>query len=313
MNFYDFNSFQDTRGLVRDAINIKRHNIRNDLGKGKTMALIFLNPSLRTRMSTQEAAQRLGMNVICFNSSEAWPWEITPGAVMNEGKSEHIKDAARVISGYVDLIGIRCFAGLKDKQVDFQDKVINTFMEYATVPVVNMESAVFHPLQSLTDMVTIAETNHSSTPRITLSWAPHPKALPHAVANSFTQWVLGTGYDLTICHPPGFDLDPSISKGAKITHDQREALVGSDYVYTKNWCMSEPYGKVSNDHADWIINMDKMAMTDDAHFMHCLPVRRNVVVTDDVLDGERSLIYSQAENRMYAAQAVITRILKMMA
>ena len=310
MNFYDFNSFKNIPGLIDETINIKKNNFKSDEGKGKTMALIFLNPSLRTRMSTQEAAQRLGMNVICFNSSEAWPWEINPGAIMNVNKSEHIKDAARVISGYVDVIGIRCFAGLTDKEEDFKDRVIKAFMEYATVPVVNMESAVFHPLQSLADLVTIAETTMVDSPKITLSWAPHPKALPHAVANSFTQWVLSMGYDLTICHPPGFDLDSRITDGARISHNQEEAFEGSDYIYTKNWSMNEPYGKVSHNHADWIISSEKMALTNDAHFMHCLPVRRNVVVTDEVLDSERSLVYTQAENRMYAAQAVISRILK---
>ena len=310
MNFYDFNSFQNVPGLIQEAIYIKNNNIKNDEGKGKTMALIFLNPSLRTRMSTQEAAQRLGMNVICFNSSEAWPWEITPGAIMDSNKSEHVKDAARVISGYVDVIGIRCFAGLKDKEADFRDNVIKTFMDYATVPVVNMESAVFHPLQSLTDMITIAETAKTSKPKVTLTWAPHPKALPHAVANSFTQWVLKMDYDLTICHPPGYDLDPHITKHAKITNNQEAAFQGSHFVYAKNWSMCEPYGQVSHDYSDWVINSEKMAITDDAYFMHCLPVRRNVVVTDEVLDGDNSLIYTQAENRMYAAQAVISRILK---
>ncbi len=311
MNFYDYNSFQDINGLIREAINIKNNNIKSDEGRRKTMALIFLNPSLRTRMSTQEAAQRVGMNVICFNSSEAWPWEISKNAIMDSNKSEHIKDAARVISSYVDLIGIRCFAGLKDREDDFQDKVIKNFMEYATVPVVNMESAVFHPLQSLTDMMTIAETKKADSPKIALTWAPHPKSLPHAVANSFTQWTLGMGYDLTICHPPGYELDPSITGAARISYDQQEALKNCDYVYTKSWCMSNPYGETSQNYNDWIINADKMTLTSNAHFMHCLPVRRNVVVTDEVLDGEKSLIYTQAENRMYAAQAVVSRILKM--
>ena len=311
MNFYEFHSFNNIPELIQDAINIKKDNLKSDEGKGKTMALIFLNPSLRTRMSTQEAAQRLGMNVICFNSSEAWPWEMNPGAIMNANKSEHIKDAARVISSYVDIIGIRCFAGLDNKEEDNQDRVIKEFIKYASVPVVNMESAVFHPLQSLTDMISIKETSTIESPKITLTWAPHPKSLPHAVGNSFTQWALAMGYDLTICHPPGYELESSITNGARVTHDQSEALENCDYVYTKSWCMSNPYGHTSQNYNDWIINGEKMAMTSDAYFMHCLPVRRNVVVTDEVLDGSNSLIYTQAENRMYAAQAVISRILKM--
>lgn len=310
MNFYDYHSFDDVPGLIRETLEIKKSNHVSKIGEGKTMALIFLNPSLRTRMSTQQAAYRLGMKVIGFNSSEAWPWEIKPGAIMNSNKSEHIKDAARVISSYVDIIGIRCFAGLEDREKDVSDKLIHEFIKYATVPVVNMESAVFHPLQSLADMATIEETKTTNKPKVCLSWAPHPKALPHAVGNSFTQWILNSGLDLTICHPPGYELDASITSGAVISHNQEEALEGADYVYVKSWCMSEPYGKCSDAYNDWIINQEKMNLTQDGRFMHCLPIRRNVVATDEVLDGSRSLINIQVENRMYAAQAVISRILK---
>ena len=312
MHFYDYHSLNDVSGLIQEALKIRDQNLYSKIGSGKTMALIFLNPSLRTRISTQQAAYRLGMNVICFNSNEAWPWEISPHAIMDKNKSEHIKDAAKVISSYVDLIGIRCFAGLEDKTQDQADIMIKEFMKYATVPVINMESAVYHPMQSLTDIVTIESTKKVELPRITLSWAPHPKALPHAVANSFTQWVINRGYPLTITHPPGYELDPNITTGATINYNQDEALADSDYVYVKNWCMGEPYGKNPDILHDWTISTDKMKLTNNAYFMHCLPIRRNVVASDEVLDGEKSLIHSQAQNRMYAAQAVISRILTSM-
>ena len=310
MHFYDFNSISDHQSLIDRGLEIKRSKIKSDLGKGKTIALIFLNPSLRTRMSTQEAAHRLEMKVITFNSGQAWPWEIKDHAVMDGRFSEHIKDAAKVISSYVDIIGIRCFAELKDFKEDTADILINQFMKYASVPVVNMESASMHPLQSLTDMITINEIFGQEKLDIVLTWAPHPKPLPHAVANSFAQWATGMGHRLRITHPRGYELDPKMSQGAEIYLDQEKAFKGAQVVYTKSWCRSSKYGTTNPSFEEWKIDTDKMKMTDNGIFMHCLPIRRNVIAADEVLDGKTSVIYTQAENRLYAAQSVIEKMLK---
>lgn len=313
MDFYSFHSIENPHQLVEEALAIKHERHRFITGKGKTIALIFLNPSLRTRMSTQEAAQRMGMNVISFNSSDAWSWEIEDGSVMDGNKTEHIKDAARVISSYVDMIGIRCFANFESLEEDLSDKFIKQFIKHATVPVINMESAALHPLQSLTDMITMREFRPRRKLKVVLTWAPHPKALPHAVANSFAQWAIGMGHDLTICHPEGFDLDGRFTNGATITHNQKEAFKEADIVYAKSWSSSVNYGRPTLEHRDWIIDNNKMALTNNAGFMHCLPVRRNVVVTDEVIDGPYSLTYRQAENRMYAAEIIIKNILQKLA
>ena len=312
MKFYDFHSIKDQSALIDRALYFKQNNFRSDLGKGKTIALVFLNPSLRTRLSTQEAANRMGMQVICFNSGQAWPWEIRDHAVMNGRFSEHIKDAAKVISSYVDIIGIRCFAGLEDYEEDQKDIVIKQFTRYATVPVINMESAAMHPLQSLTDMITLKELFGEKKMNITLSWAPHPKPLPQAVANSFTQWALGMGHNLTITHPRGYELDPSITKGAEICYDQEEAFGGASVVYAKSWCKTTQYGLTNPSFKEWMIDQHKMDLTSNGIFMHCLPIRRNVIASDEVLDGTASVIYRQAKNRLYAAQAVIEHLLKAM-
>jgi N-succinyl-L-ornithine transcarbamylase len=312
MDFYSFYSIGNPHFLVDEALALKHNNHRFITGQRKTIALVFLNPSLRTRMSTQEAAQRMGMEVICFNSTDAWSWEMEDGAVMNGNKTEHIKDAARVISQYADIIGIRCFANFENREDDSNDKVIKQFIKYATVPVVNMESAALHPLQSLADMITLEEYKPGRKLKIALTWAPHPKALPHAVANSFAQWSIGMGHDVHICHPPGFELDPRYTNGGIITHDQISAFQDADIIYAKSWSSSIHYGQSTDKHQDWIIDQKKMSFTNDAGFMHCLPVRRNVVVTDEVLDGPQSLIIPQAKNRLYSAQIVIKRILERM-
>ena len=309
MHFYSYNSISNIDSLIQSALHLKKDQERSDIGKDKTIVMVFLNPSLRTRISSQEAAYRLGMNVICINSTEAWPWELEEGVIMDGNKAEHIKDAAKVISSYADVIGIRCFAGLQDKDADASDKLIKLFMKYSSVPVINLESATLHPCQSLTDMVTLEEIFPKKKLKIALSWAPHPKALPHAVANSFAQWALGQGHELNICHPQGFELDISFTDGASIYNDQVEAFKNVDVVYTKNWCSSENYGQPSQGHNEWIINQEKMAFTNNAKFMHCLPVRRNVVVTDEVIDSNSSLVHQQAENRLYAAQAILNKIL----
>jgi N-succinyl-L-ornithine transcarbamylase len=310
MNFYDFHSISDKGALISKALKFKKETFRSTIGSGKTIALVFLNPSLRTRMSTQEASYRLGLNVICFNGSEAWPWEISDNAIMDGNYAEHIKDAARVISSYADIIGIRCFAGLKNYNQDNADALIHKFIKYAKVPVVNMESAACHPLQSLTDMVTLEELFPAKKLKITLSWAPHPKPLPHAVANSFAQWAIGMGHQLTICHPEGYDLDSHFTHGAAISHDQEEAFQGASIIYAKGWCSKENYGTVEPEkYKSWTIDKAKMDLTDNGKFMHCLPIRRNVIATDDVLDGTSSCIYQQAGNRLFAAQAVLDHII----
>ena len=310
MNFYDVHSIPDVQALIQGGLEMKKSNFRSKIGKDKTMALVFLNPSLRTRMSTQEAAQRLGMQVIVFNSTDAWPWELEEGAVMDMNSSEHIKDAARVISSYVDIIGIRCFAGLKDQVSDTADKVVKKFIQYSSVPVVNLESAALHPLQSLADMMTMEEVHPGQKLNVVLTWAPHPKALPQAVGNSFAQWSQAVGHHLTVCHPPGFDLDKKFTGDAKIIHNQEEAYANADIIYAKSWCHCKNYGAPSLSFRDWIIDQQKMAFSNNAYFMHCLPVRRNVVVTDEVIDGDRSLTIQQAHNRMFAAQVVLDHMIK---
>ena len=309
-HYYSFNSIDDPAALVHRGLEMKQKNIKTDLGKNKTIGLVFLNPSLRTRMSTHEAANRLSMHVITFNGQDAWSWEMEDGAVMNVNKTEHIKDAARVISSYVDIIGIRCFAGLQDITDDRQDSVIKKFMQYSSVPVINLESAALHPCQSLADMITMQEIYGDKKLKVALSWAPHPKALPQAVAQSFSQWAIGMGHEVVIAHPEGYNLDSSYTKGALITQDQAEAIRDADIVYTKSWTSEIDYGKSTTAYNHWTIDEHKMAIADGGKFMHCLPIRRNVVATDGVLDGAQSLIYSQAENRLYAAQAVIENILK---
>jgi N-succinyl-L-ornithine transcarbamylase len=310
MDFYSFQSVKHPHLLIEEALALKYDNHRFITGQRKTIALVFLNPSLRTRMSTQEAAQRMGMNVICFNGSDAWSWEMEDGAIMDGNKTEHIKDAAKVISNYVDMIGIRCFANFESLEDDTSDKIIKQFIKHATVPVINMESAALHPLQSLTDMITMSEFRPGRKLKVALTWAPHPKALPHAVANSFAQWTIGMGHDLTICHPEGFDLDKSFSNGAKISHNQEEAFQDADIVYAKSWSSSINYGIPTPEHKDWMVDARKMHATNRAGFMHCLPVRRNVVVADEVIDGPYSLTIGQAKNRLYAAQIVIKNILE---
>jgi len=309
-HFYSYNSIENPAELVQRGLAIKQSQHRSAKGKNKTLGLIFLNPSLRTRMSTHEAAHRLGMNVITFNGQDAWSWEMQDGAVMDGNKTEHIKDAARVISSYVDIIGIRCFASMNDIHADRQDEVIHKFMQHSTVPVINLESAALHPCQSVADMITMQEIYGEKKCKVALTWTPHPKALPQAVAQSFSQWAIGMGHDVTIAHPPGFDLDSQFTHGASIVHNQEDALQDADIVYAKSWTSEEFYGQPAELYGEWTIHEQKMAQTRNGKFMHCLPIRRNVVATDTVLDGADSLIYQQAENRLYAAQAIIENVLE---
>jgi N-succinyl-L-ornithine transcarbamylase len=298
--------------LVGRAIDFKKLPLSNQhVGEGKNMGIIFLNPSLRTRLSTQLAAQNLGINPIVMNfSSDGWQLEFADGVVMDGNKAEHVKEAAAVIGSYFDIVGIRSFPGLKKREEDYADNVLNQFIKYAGIPVVSLESAIRHPLQSLTDLVTIQTNKKIEKPKIVLTWATHPRALPQAVANSFSEWVLKAGYDLTIANPEGYDLNEGFTKGAKTVHNQKEAFKGADFIYAKNWSSYERYGEILDVEEDWQVSKEKMTLTNNAFFMHCLPVRRNVVVSDAVIDSPTSLVIEQAGNRTFAAQAVLEKILQ---
>ena len=278
-----------------------------ELGKGKTLVLLFFNNSLRTRLSSQKAAQNLGMEVMVMNfGSEGWHLEYEDGTVMDQGSAEHVKEAARVVSQYADIIGIRAFAQLRDKVKDEAELVLNGFKKYSTAPIVNLESSLSHPLQALADAITIAENNSKVKPKVVLSWAPHPKALPHAVANSFVKMMHLQQVEFVITHPKGYELNPEYTRNIKVEYDQNTALRNADFVYVKNWCSYNNYGKVLSQDKAWMLTQDKMG---NAKFMHCLPVRRNVVVSDGVLDSTNSLVVEQANNRTYAAQLVFKKLL----
>jgi len=287
-------------------------NLHAEKGKGKRVGCIFLNPSLRTRVSTQIAAQQLGMEAIILNmDKEGWALEMQDGAIMNKGTVEHIKDAAGVLGSYFDILALRAFPSLTQKEEDVADFVLHQFIKYCKIPVVSLESAIRHPLQSLADQLTIHELDKGKkNPKVVLTWAPHIKAIPHAVANSFAEWSLGMGHDLTICHPEGYELDPEFTQGATITNDQREALQDADFVYVKNWSAFNEYGKILCTDERWMLTEAHLKNAPEAKVMHCLPVRRNVELSDEILDGPRSLVQQQALNRVYAAQAVLSKLLE---
>ncbi|ASO04282.1 Rossmann-fold NAD(P)-binding domain-containing protein [Arenibacter algicola] len=294
---------------VEEARSLKANPLQyKALGQAKTVCLLFFNNSLRTRLSTQKAAMNLGMEVIVMNfGSEGWALEYGDGTIMDQGTSEHIKEAAQVVAQYCDIVAIRAFASLTDKEKDEAEVVMNGFKKYAGIPVVNMESSVGHPLQALADAITLAENNTKKRPKVVLSWAPHPKALPHAVANSFVEMMHLQEADFVITHPKGYDLNPEVTKGAKIEYDQDKALEDADFVYVKNWSSYQDYGKVVNQDKNWTMTNKKLGK---AKFMHCLPVRRNVVVADEVLDGPNSLVIQQANNRTFSAQIVLKKLLE---
>lgn len=310
--FTTVNDIANVSDLINESLEVKKNPFAySDLGKNKTLGLIFFNSSLRTRLSTQKAAMNLGMHVIVMNiNSEGWALEYADGAIMNGSTVEHIKDAASVMGLYCDIIGVRCFPTLVNKKEDYSEKVLLQFMKYSNVPLVSMESATLHPLQSLADMMTIAEYKKTDKPKIVLSWAPHVKALPQVVANSFSEWVLKCDYNLTITHPEGYELCEDYTRGATIEHDQQKALKDADFVYVKNWSTYTDYGKIINTNMDWLLNNQKIKITNQAKIMHCLPVRRNVELSDELLDGANSLVLVQAENRIYAAQTVLKKILE---
>ena len=310
--FISINDVADPKVLIEQALLLKADPFAHQhLGKNKTLGLLFFNSSLRTRLSTQKAAQNLGMNVMVLNVTEdSWQIEFEDGAIMNAGTAEHITEAAGVISQYCDIIGVRTFAGLKNFEEDYSESVINKFITYATVPIISLESATLHPLQSLADAITIEEHSSKAKPNVVLTWAPHPRALPQAVGNSFAQWMNQLDVNLTITHPQGYALASGFTGNAKVTTNQDEALAQADFVYAKNWSAVEDYGKILSTDSKWMITPEKMALTNNAKFMHCLPVRRNVVVADAVIDSPNSLVLQQANNRVYSAQAVLKQMLE---
>jgi N-succinyl-L-ornithine transcarbamylase len=312
-HFTTVHDLKDVNALVAEALALKQNPYAlSDLGKNKTLGLIFLNPSLRTRLSTQKAAMNLGMNVMVLNiDKEGWALEMEDGAVMNGTSVEHIKDAAAVLGQYCDVVGIRCFPSLQSKEDDYSEKVLSKFMQYCKVPIVSLESATLHPLQSLADLITIKENwTEEKKPKVVLTWAPHIKALPQAVANSFSEWMCKADVDFIIAHPEGYELNENYTNGATIELDQNQALKDADFVYVKNWSAYTDYGKILSVDSEWMLTNEKLKITNNAKVMHCLPVRRNVELSDEVLDGQNALVQQQAINRLYAAQAVLKRMLE---
>ena len=292
--------------LIQRALEIKRAvNPQSAIRIPKSLVLLFFNPSLRTRLSTEKAAQNLGMNVITMNADAGWKIEFEDGTVMDGDKAEHVREAAGVISQYADVIGIRSFPTLKDRDWDYAEVVLKQFKKYASVPIISLESATLHPLQSLADAVTIEEFKTKSRPKVVLTWAPHVRALPQAVPNSFVEWMKNRDVELVVTHPEGAELAPQFVDNVRVEHDQQRAFEGADFIYAKNWSSYTDYGQIISPKEKWMVTPEKMALTNAARFMHCLPVRRNVVVADAVLDSPRCLIFEQAKNREFAAQAVL--------
>jgi N-succinyl-L-ornithine transcarbamylase len=327
-NFVSAADVSDIDSLVRAALAYKADPLKDKtLGANKRVGMLFLNPSMRTRLSTQIAAQNLGAEAIVFNvDKEGWALEFEEEAIMSGNTVEHVKDAAPIMGKYFDILCIRTFPSLKNKEDDYSELYINQFIKYSGIPVVSLESATLHPLQSLTDIITMTEVLAAGNgvrggiaagrrPKVVLTWAPHVKALPQCVANSFSQWVnawgkAGRPLDFVIAHPEDYELDTQFTKGATITHDQNEALSGADFVYVKNWSTYNDYGKIYNNDPEWMLTNEKMKQTHQARVMHCLPVRRNVELSDEILDGPSSIVTQEAANRVWAAQAVLADILK---
>ncbi|MCC8070571.1 MAG: acetylornithine carbamoyltransferase [Bacteroidales bacterium] len=312
-----FTNVQDIGPLDRaiaDALEIKHDRFAfSDLGRNKTLMMIFFNSSLRTRLSTQKAAMNLGMNVIVLDVNQgAWKLETERGVIMDGDKAEHLLEAIPVMGCYCDVIGVRSFAGLKDKAEDYEERIINQFIRYSGRPVISMEAATRHPLQSFADLITIEEHKKVERPKIVMTWAPHPRALPQAVPNSFAEWINATDYEFVIAQPEGYELAPEFVGRAKVEYDQRKALEGAHFVYAKNWsAYRDPnYGKVLRTDREWTVDSEKMALTDNAFFMHCLPVRRGMIVTDDVIEAPTSLVIPEAANREISAQTVLKRVLE---
>ena len=304
----------DLNVAVAEALDIKADRFKYcDLGRNKTAMLVFFNSSLRTRLSTQKAAMNLGMNVMVLDVNQgAWKLETERGVVMDGDKAEHLLEAIPVMGSYCDIIGVRAFASLSDRKADYEERIIEQFIRYSGRPVFSMEAATGHPLQAFADLITIEEHKTCARPKVVMTWAPHPKALPQAVPNSFAEWMNAADYDFVITHPKGYELDPRFVGNARVEYDQRKAFEGADFIYAKNWSAynEADYGKVLSQERDWTVDAEKMALTNNAYFMHCLPVRRNMIVTDDVIESERSLVIPEAANREISAQVVIKRLLE---
>ena len=315
-NFVSVNDVSDLNRLINIALAYKADPLKDaSLGNGKKIGLLFLNPSLRTRISTQVAAQNLGVTPIVFNvDKEGWAMEFADDVIMNGSTVEHIKDAAPVLGQYFDMIGIRTFPGLNNREEDYAETILNKIINYTGVPVISLESATLHPLQSLADAVTISELmqqKNISRPKVVLTWAPHMKPLPQCVANSFSQWMTGWDkVDFVITHPEGYHLSPEFTQGAVVTHNQEEALQSADFLYVKNWSSFEDYGQMPGLHNNWMLTQEKLQLTNNANVMHCLPVRRNLELSGEILDGPNSIVTQQAGNRVWSAQAVISEILR---
>jgi N-succinyl-L-ornithine transcarbamylase len=302
----------DLKEAVRMAKAIKNNPYGyQHLGKNKTAILIFFDSSLRTRLSTQKAAMNLGMNVMVLNvSQDGWSLETELGVVMDGDKPEHLREAIPVIGTYCDVIGVRAFARFESRDDDYQEKILKQFIDFAGVPVISMEAATRHPLQSFADLITIEEFKQKPRPKVVLTWAPHPKALPQAVPNSFVEWMRQTDYELVVTHPEGYELASEFMGDLKVEYNQDKAFEGADFIYAKNWSAYGQYGKILSKDKNWTVTMDKMKLTNQAKFMHCLPVRRNMIVSDDVLDSDISIVVKEAENRVYSAQTVLKMILE---
>jgi len=310
--FLTLNDLPNLDQAVNEAIALKKDPFQwKSIGKNKTLGMLFFNPSLRTRLSTQKAAQNLGIKTMIMNfTNEAWAIEFEDGAQMNGLKSEHIREAAAVISQYCDVLALRAFASLTDQKKDEEEHILNSFVKHASIPVINMESATAHPLQALADAITIQEHSLKKRPKIVLTWAPHPKALPHAVANSFIRMTQRLDAEFVITHPKGYELNPDICKDTAIEYQQEKALENADFVYAKNWCSYTDYGKILRTDNEWMLTPEIMRFTAQAKFMHCLPIRRNVVASDKILDSPDSLVIEQANNRTFSAQLVLKKIME---
>lgn len=313
-SFINVEDIGDLKIAVKEALEVKANRFGyKSLGENKTLLMVFFNSSLRTRLSTQKAAMNLGMNVIVLDVNQgAWKLETERGVIMDGDKSEHLLEAIPVMGSYCDVIGVRSFARFENKADDYEEKILQQFIQYSGKPVFAMETATVHPLQAFADLITIEEFKKVERPKVVLTWAPHPKALPQAVPNSFAQWMNAADYDFVITHPEGYELDPKFSGNARIEYDQDKALAGADFVYAKNWsAYADPnYGKIVSKDMSWTVTTEKMALTNNAFFMHCLPVRRNMIVSDDVIESPQSIVILEAANREISAQVVLKRILE---
>lgn len=312
-----YTNVKDLGGLnvaIKEALEIKKNRFAyKKLGENKTLLMVFFNSSLRTRLSTQKAGMNLGMNTMVLDINQgAWKLETERGVIMDGDKSEHILEAIPVMGSYCDIIGVRAFAQFENKEDDYQEKILNQFIKYSGKPVFSMEAATGHPLQAFADLITIEEYKKTARPKVVLTWAPHPKALPQAVPNSFADFMNEADVDFVITHPEGYELDSKFVRGAKVEYDQDKALAGADFVYAKNWAAyTDPnYGKILSKDMSWTVTSEKMALTNNAYFMHCLPVRRNMIVSDDVIESPQSIVIQEAANREISAQTVIKRMLE---